>query len=309
MDITEEMRRHSAAHIVARAVCNLFPGTQTDIGPATEDGFYYDFDLEHRITPEDFPAIEKEAARLIALDEPFVQANMTQEEVAAKLAGQKYKLERLADVAASGEEDAAPRDFGVAVAPDPPAGGVEGMEAGGVAVDNSLPRYGDIVLAQGVEEGAAVEPGGAVDAPDGVRLEEWVAEGVVAALQHGAGLQMEFDVGLQVERVGAEEAGRDGDPSAAGGGAGVDRGLDGRRRIGRAVQGGAVGEDVRVHDGRGEAGRPAPAGEAGAGQSAYLAGAASAGARAARAALSFARRVFQPFSEQAGSSLWVLPSV
>ena len=103
MDITEEMRRHSAAHIVARAVCNLFPGTQTDIGPATEDGFYYDFDLEHRITPEDFPAIEKEAARLIALDEPFVQANMTQEEVAAKLAGQKYKLERLADVAASGE--------------------------------------------------------------------------------------------------------------------------------------------------------------------------------------------------------------
>ena len=47
----------------------------------------------------------------------------------------------------------------------------------------------------------------------------------------------------------------------------------------------------------------------GAGLSAYLAGAASAGARAARAALSFARRVFQPFSEQAGSSLWLLPSV
>ena len=41
MEITDEMRRHSAAHLTARAVCNLFPGTQTDIGPATDDGFYY----------------------------------------------------------------------------------------------------------------------------------------------------------------------------------------------------------------------------------------------------------------------------
>ena len=98
MDITEEMRRHSAAHLTARAVCNLFPGTQTDIGPATDDGFYYDFDLEHRLAPEDFPAIEKEIARLIALDEPFVRAEMSRADVAARLEGQKYKLERLADI-------------------------------------------------------------------------------------------------------------------------------------------------------------------------------------------------------------------
>ncbi len=98
MDITEEMRRHSAAHLTARAVCNLFPGTQTDIGPATDDGFYYDFDLEHRIAPEDFPAIEKEIARLIALDEPFVRSEMSRADVAARLAGQKYKIERLADI-------------------------------------------------------------------------------------------------------------------------------------------------------------------------------------------------------------------
>ena len=91
------MRRHSAAHLTARAVCNLFPGTQTDIGPATDDGFYYDFDLEHRLAPEDFPALEKEIARLIALDEPFVRAEMSRPDVAARLAGQKYKLERLAD--------------------------------------------------------------------------------------------------------------------------------------------------------------------------------------------------------------------
>ena len=98
MEMTDEMRRHSAAHLTARAVCNLFPGTQTDIGPATDDGFYYDFDLEHRIAPEDFPAIEKEIARLIALDEPFVRAEMSRADVAARLAGQKYKLERLADI-------------------------------------------------------------------------------------------------------------------------------------------------------------------------------------------------------------------
>ena len=98
MEITEEMRRHSAAHLTARAVCNLFSGTQTDIGPATDDGFYYDFDLEHRLAPEDFPAIEKEIARLIALDEPFVRAEMSRADVAARLEGQKYKLERLADI-------------------------------------------------------------------------------------------------------------------------------------------------------------------------------------------------------------------
>ena len=98
MDITDEMRRHSAAHLTARAVCNLFPGTQTDIGPATDDGFYYDFDLEHRLAPEDFPALEKEIARLIALDEPFVRAEMSRADVAARLEGQKYKLERLADI-------------------------------------------------------------------------------------------------------------------------------------------------------------------------------------------------------------------
>ncbi|MBQ6011345.1 MAG: threonine--tRNA ligase [Kiritimatiellae bacterium] len=98
MEITDEMRRHSAAHLTARAVCNLFPGTQTDIGPATDDGFYYDFDLEHRLAPEDFPALEKEIARLIALDEPFVRAEMSRADVAARLAGQKYKLERLADI-------------------------------------------------------------------------------------------------------------------------------------------------------------------------------------------------------------------
>ncbi|MCQ2391713.1 MAG: threonine--tRNA ligase, partial [Kiritimatiellae bacterium] len=53
MEITEEMRRHSAAHLTARAIMSLFDNVQVDIGPATDEGFYYDFDLEHRLTPED----------------------------------------------------------------------------------------------------------------------------------------------------------------------------------------------------------------------------------------------------------------
>ena len=58
-EATLEERRHSAAHLMARAVMNVFPNVQVDIGPATDEGFYYDFDLEHRISPEDFPRIEE----------------------------------------------------------------------------------------------------------------------------------------------------------------------------------------------------------------------------------------------------------
>ena len=101
-EITEEMRRHSAAHLMARAIMNLFDDVQVDIGPATGDGFYYDFDLPHRLSPEDFPKIEAEIARMIALDEPFVRREVTADEAKAMLAGQKYKLERLADVVADG---------------------------------------------------------------------------------------------------------------------------------------------------------------------------------------------------------------
>ena len=87
---------------MARAVMGLFEDVQIDIGPATDEGFYYDFDLPHRITPEDFPKIEEEIARLIALDEPFVKREVSADEARSLLAGQKYKLERLEDVVADG---------------------------------------------------------------------------------------------------------------------------------------------------------------------------------------------------------------
>ena len=101
-EVTVEMRRHSAAHLMARAIMNLFEDVQVDIGPATDEGFYYDFDLPARLSPEDFPKIEAEIARLIALDEPFVRKEVTADEAKKLLAGQKYKLERLADVVADG---------------------------------------------------------------------------------------------------------------------------------------------------------------------------------------------------------------
>jgi threonyl-tRNA synthetase len=93
-------RRHSAAHVMAAAVCRLYPDARLDIGPATDDGFYYDFDMEHRLVPEDFPAIEAEMARIVAENESFEREECTREDAHRRLeaAGQTYKLERLADI-------------------------------------------------------------------------------------------------------------------------------------------------------------------------------------------------------------------
>ena len=92
--------RHSAAHVMAAAVRHLWPDAKFDIGPSTDDGFYYDFDLEHRLTAEDFPAIEAEMAKMVAEDFPFVREEKSREEVMElmKGRGQTYKLERLADI-------------------------------------------------------------------------------------------------------------------------------------------------------------------------------------------------------------------
>ena len=92
--------RHSAAHVMAAAVRRLWPDALFDIGPDTEDGFYYDFDLKHRLTAEDFPAIEAEMAKIIAENHPFVREEKTRAEVLEMMTrrGQTYKLERLADI-------------------------------------------------------------------------------------------------------------------------------------------------------------------------------------------------------------------
>ena len=63
--------RHSAAHLMARAVMRLYPGVGLAFGPTTGHGFYYDFDLDTKISEDDFPRIEEEMKKIIADAEPF----------------------------------------------------------------------------------------------------------------------------------------------------------------------------------------------------------------------------------------------
>ncbi|MFZ3111300.1 MAG: threonine--tRNA ligase [Rectinemataceae bacterium] len=85
--------RHSAAHVMAEAVVHLFPGTQFGIGPAIDDGFYYDFLLPAPITNETLPAIEKEMRRIISGGFPFVRREVSKEEARKLFADQPFKLE------------------------------------------------------------------------------------------------------------------------------------------------------------------------------------------------------------------------
>lgn len=95
-----ERLRHSAAHIMAAAVLRLWPDARIDIGPATGEGFYYDFDLPHRFTPEDFPKIEEEMRKIVKENQPFVKTAKSRDEAKAFWTGcnQTFKLERLADI-------------------------------------------------------------------------------------------------------------------------------------------------------------------------------------------------------------------
>lgn len=93
-----DVMRHSAAHVMAAAVSRLFENVQLDIGPATAEGFYYDFDLPARISPDDFQRIEQEMTRIIKADLAFEKIEMSRAEAQQALKGQKYKLERLADI-------------------------------------------------------------------------------------------------------------------------------------------------------------------------------------------------------------------
>lgn len=95
-----ETIRHSAAHIMAAAVNRLFPNVMFDIGPSTSDGFYYDFDIEHRLIPEDLKKIEDEIKTIINSKIPFEYCELSRAEAAEllKSKNQKFKLERLADI-------------------------------------------------------------------------------------------------------------------------------------------------------------------------------------------------------------------
>ena len=93
-----ELARHDYAHVLAEAVQNLFPGTQITFGPATEDGFYYDFAPTAErgpFTEEDLPAIEEEMRRLIRADTPLVREVWSRDDVRAffEKQGETFKAE------------------------------------------------------------------------------------------------------------------------------------------------------------------------------------------------------------------------
>ncbi|MGB2814759.1 MAG: hypothetical protein WBC75_06680, partial [Dehalococcoidales bacterium] len=75
-----ETMRHSASHVMAEAVQSIFPDARFGIGPAIEDGFYYDFDLPRPLSPDDLPVIESKMREIIASDTPFVRKEVTREE-------------------------------------------------------------------------------------------------------------------------------------------------------------------------------------------------------------------------------------
>ncbi|MGN6124475.1 MAG: threonine--tRNA ligase [Sphingomonas oligoaromativorans] len=96
-----ELARHDYAHLLAEAVQNLFPGTQITFGPATDDGFYYDFAPKDRpFTEEDLPAIEAEMRKLIAADKPLKREVWTREALIARWTaeGETFKAEWAAEL-------------------------------------------------------------------------------------------------------------------------------------------------------------------------------------------------------------------
>ncbi len=92
--------RHTAAHVLAQAIKNLYPTTKLAIGPATNDGFYYDFDFSSPISISDFDKIEKEMKNIIKADFPMERIEVTKEQAEEMMRGfdEPYKLEILSDL-------------------------------------------------------------------------------------------------------------------------------------------------------------------------------------------------------------------
>ena len=85
--------RHSLAHILAKALMLLYPNTKLTIGPAIDDGFYYDIDLDKNLTPEDFPVIEKKMKEIINKGEDFKRVVVSRDEALKLFKGNEYKEE------------------------------------------------------------------------------------------------------------------------------------------------------------------------------------------------------------------------
>ncbi len=133
--------RHSAAHVVAQALQSINPAATLGIGPPVTDGFYYDFDVETPLTPDDLKAIDKAMERIVKAGQRFVRRVVTEDEARAELASEPYKLELIglkggstaSSASASAEELGADN---------------ESVEVGGAELtiyDNVDPRTGETV--------------------------------------------------------------------------------------------------------------------------------------------------------------------
>jgi threonyl-tRNA synthetase len=90
--------RHSASHVMAEAILSIFPDAKFAIGPAIEDGFYYDFDLPRPLTPEDLPVIEEKMKEIIKANAPFKHREISKTEAKKLFATQPYKLELIEEL-------------------------------------------------------------------------------------------------------------------------------------------------------------------------------------------------------------------
>jgi len=99
-DEGKNIYRHSTSHVMAHAVKRLFPEAKVAIGPAIQDGFYYDFDIDKAFTPEDLVTIEEEMEKIIKNDSPFVCREMPKAEAISlfESAGEPYKVELLREI-------------------------------------------------------------------------------------------------------------------------------------------------------------------------------------------------------------------
>jgi len=97
--------RHSAAHIMAQAVLEEFPGGKVTIGPPIDDGFYYDFDLPRPITPEDLTKIEKRMRQIISARHPFIKQEVSAEDAKKIFADQPYKIELIEGLESGGQDE------------------------------------------------------------------------------------------------------------------------------------------------------------------------------------------------------------
>ena len=85
--------RHSTAHVLAQAVCDVFPGAKYAIGPAVQDGFYYDFELPSPVGPPEIARVDRRMRQIVKANQPFVREDVSREEALRRLKDQPFKVE------------------------------------------------------------------------------------------------------------------------------------------------------------------------------------------------------------------------